>query len=232
MTSPVYLQIFENIKNQINNSELKPGERILPETALCKLYETSRATVRKGLALLSNEGYIYSIPGKGCFVQTPQQNRYLVYYDEMNNLINTVDQTRLLEVNVIVPDDHLANSLQISRSKNVIVIRRLFFTDGEPIAYDLKYLPYVKGMPIVEKEIETATFPEMIPKNIPLLALKKNIVIYAQIPSGEVKEHLRIRDNRALLVVEQKLFDSDNRPVGFGITSFKSDYIKLEGVSQ
>lgn len=232
MTSPVYLQIFEDIKKKINSAELKPGDLILPETALCKEYGASRATVRKGLAILTNEGYIYSIPGKGSFVKTPQHNKYTVYYDEMTNSINSVDKTKLLEVNIILPDEHLANNLQISRNKSVILIRRLFFTDGEPIAYDVKYLPYQKGLPLIEKEIEEASFLEMISKNMTPFALKKNLTIYAKCPDADMKKHLSISDDIALLVVEQRLFDNENKQIGLGITSFRGDYIKVEGISQ
>lgn len=232
MTSPVYLKIFEDIKRKINSGELKPGDSILPETALCKEYGASRATVRKGLAFLVNEGYIYSIPGKGSFVQAPQHNKYTVYYDEMNNSINSVDKTKLLEVNIILPDEHLANNLQISKNRKVIMIRRLFFTDYEPVAYDVKYLPYIKGIPLVEKEIEEATFPEMMSKNHTPFALKKYITIYAQMPNSDLKKLLSMSDNVSLLVVEQKLYDSENKPIGIGITSYKGDYIKLEGISQ
>ena len=76
----------------------------------------------------------------------------------MSNTINSVDRTRLLEVNIIMPDDTLADNLQISKRKNVISIKRLFFTEGNPVAYDIKYLLYHRGMPIVEKELQYATF--------------------------------------------------------------------------
>ncbi|MDR3543814.1 MAG: GntR family transcriptional regulator [Desulfosporosinus sp.] len=229
MTSPVYLKIFEDIKSKINNAGLKPGETILSEAALCKEYGASRATVRKGLAILVNEGFIYSIPGKGHFVQDPQHNKYTVFYDEMKNSINSVDKTKLLEVNIILPDERLANELQITKNKKVIIIRRLFYTDGEPVAYDVKYLLYYKGMPIVEKEIEYSTFPEMMAKGMPLFSLKKTLTISAQIPDDMIKKYLDIYNQLALLVVEQKLFDHENKPIGLGITSFRGDYIKLLG---
>lgn len=174
MSNPVYIKIAEEIKNKINRAELKPGDAIASEAALCKEFGTSRMTVRKSLAILANEGYIYSIPGKGNFVRKPQHNKYILYYDEMNNAINSVDKTKLLEVNIIMPDEKLADELQITRNKNVIMIRRLFYTDGDPVAYDVKYLIYRKGMPIVEKEIEHATFTEMISGSTSLFAIKKN----------------------------------------------------------
>lgn len=232
MVSPVYLRIVEDIKEKISNAVLKPGDAIPSEKALGEEYGASRMTVRKGLAILANEGYIYSIPGKGNFVQKPELNKYCICYDEMNNSINSVDKTKLLEVSIIMPDDKLAGELQITRNRNVILIRRLFYTDGTPVAYDIKYLLYQKGMPIVEKEIAHATFPEMLSGSVPLLALRKELTIYAAVPGEEIKKYLNIYHELALLVVEQKLYNSENKPVGMGITYYRGDYIKLQGVSQ
>lgn len=231
MINPVYIQILEDIKKKIDNGRLKPGDMVPSEAALCRDYGASRMTVRKGLAILVNDGYIYSIPGKGNFVRKPEINKYTVYFDEMKNPINKVDQARLLEVNIIMPDEKLAGELRITRNKNVILIRRLFYTEGVPVAYDLKYLLYRKGMPIVEKEIEHATFPEMISNNMPFFALKKELMIYAQTPDEEIKKYLNIYDDLSLLVVEQKLYDQEDKPMGMGITRFRGDYIKLQGTS-
>ena len=232
MANPVYLKIVEDIKKKVNSAELMPGDTVPPETALCKEYGVSRMTVRKGLAILANEGYIYSVPGKGSYVQKPEVNKYTLLYDEMNNPINSVDKARLLEVSIIMPDEKLADELQTTRNKHVIMIRRVFFTDGTPVAYDVKYLLYTKGMPIVEKEIEQATFQEMVSNVTPIFALKKKISISAQVPNEEIKRYLNIYDELALLVVEQKLYNNENKPIGIGVTSYRGDYIKLQGNSE
>ncbi|ABR48258.1 transcriptional regulator, GntR family [Alkaliphilus metalliredigens QYMF] len=232
MKNPVYMNIAESIRNKVNSGTLKPGDDLPSEVNLCKEYETSRMTVRKSLAILTNEGYIYSVPGKGYFVAKPEYNKYTIYYDEMHNSINNVDSAKLLEVDIIMPDEKLINSLQIHQNKKVIRIRRLFYTDGEPMAYDVKYLLYHKGVPIVEQEIKHATLPEMIAKNISLFSMKKEIKIYTEIPQEKTKKLLHIDKELALLVVEQKLYDSNDKPMGLGITYFRGDYIKLQGMSQ
>jgi|SRR5680860_197818 len=231
MADPVYIKIVEDIKKKVNGAELKPGDTVPPETALCKEYGVSRMTVRKGLAILASEGYIFSVPGKGSYVQKPEVNKYTLYYDEMNNAINSVDKARLLEVTIIMPDEKLADELHTTRNKHVIMIRRLFYTDGIPVAYDVKYLLYSKGMPIVEKEIEQATFQEMVSNNMSFFALKRRISISAKIPNEEIKRYLNIYDELALLVVEQKLYNTENKPIGIGVTSYRGDYIKLQGNS-
>lgn len=231
MADPVYIKIVEDIKKKVNSAELKPGDTVPPEAALCKEYGVSRMTVRKGLAILASEGYIYSVPGKGSYVQKPEVNKYTLHYDEMNNPINSIDNARLLEVTIVMPDEKLADELQITRNKHVIMIRRVFYTDGIPVAYDVKYLIYSKGMPIVEKEIEQATFQEMVSKGMPIFALKKRISISAQMPNEEIKRSLNIYNELALLVVEQKLYNNENKPIGIGVTSYRGDYIKLQGRS-
>jgi len=227
MGLPIYLKIAEDIKEKINNGELKPGDAIYSENALCKAYDASRMTVRRGLALLANEGYIYSIPGKGNFVQQPDFTTYTLHYSEMKNFISSIDKTKLLEVNIILPDERLINSLQVTKNKKIIMIRRLFFTEGEPVAYDIKYLPYYKRMPIVEKEIRYATFPEMVAKSTSLFAIKKELVITAQMPDEQIKGYLNIYNDMPLLVVEQKLYDKESKPIGLGITHFRADSCKL-----
>ncbi|WP_407313550.1 GntR family transcriptional regulator [Desulfosporosinus sp. SB140] len=232
MINPMYITIVEDIKQKISSGQLKPSDAVPSENTLCKEYGASRMTVRKGLAILANDGYIYSIPGKGSFVRKPELNKYTIYYDEMNNSINTVDQSRLLEVNIIMPDEKLAGELQTTINKNVIVIRRLFYTEGKPVAYDIKYLLYTKGMPIVEKEIEKATFPEMVSGSMSAFSLKKELSIYAQMPDKELKQYLNIYDELALLVVEQRIYNEEKKPVGLCVTYFRGDYIKLKGSSE
>lgn len=227
MRLPIYLKIAHDIKEKINSGELKPGDPIYSENTLCKAYKASRMTVRRGLALLASEGYIYSIPGKGCFVKEPDHNTYTLYYNEMKNLINSVDKAKLLEVSITLPNQRLINSLQVTKNKKIILIRRLFFTDGEPVAYDVKYLPYCKGMPIVEKEIQYATFPEMVAKKMSLFGIKKELVIYTQMPDEEIRKYLNIYNDLPLMVVEQKLYDREERPIGLGITYYRGDYCKL-----
>ncbi|HZK24062.1 MAG TPA: GntR family transcriptional regulator [Oscillospiraceae bacterium] len=232
MVIPVYTQIVEAIKAKIDNGELKPGDAIDSENTLCKEFGASRMTIRKGLGILVQDGYIYSIPGKGNFVKKPDLTKYTIYYDEMSNTINSVDRTRLLEVNIVMPDDNLADNLQISKRKNVISIKRLFFTEGNPVAYDVKFLLYHRGMPIVEKELQHATFSEMLAKTTPAFAIKKELLIYAEIPDEKIKHYLNIYNELPVLAVEQKLLTKDNKPMGMGITYYRGDYIKLSGTNQ
>lgn len=232
MTKPVYLQLVESIKNKVHSGDLKPGDAIDSEHTLSKEFGVSRMTVRKGLIMLANQGYIYSVPGKGSYVRKPDYTRFVISYDEMSCVINEADKSELHDVKIIVPDEKLAGSLQISRNKKVILAKRIYYNNGVPIAYDLKYMLYHEGLPVVESEIMNATFPDMVAKGTSPFAIKKELVICAQAPAEEIKLLLGINEDTAVLVVQQKLLNTENKPIGLGITYFRSDYIRLRGINR
>ncbi|MEV5025153.1 GntR family transcriptional regulator [Paenibacillus sp. LPE1-1-1.1] len=65
---PLYQQIQDYIKELIQSSGLKHGDRIPTEKELMELFNVSKITVVNALAGLSNEGSITRVPGRGSFV--------------------------------------------------------------------------------------------------------------------------------------------------------------------
>jgi len=73
---PTYLKIEKDIRDKIEKKKLKSGEMLPPEKELCIQYKVSRMTLRKALSILSSEGYIYKIPGRGTFVTSPDDKEF------------------------------------------------------------------------------------------------------------------------------------------------------------
>ncbi len=65
---PAYLQLKDAIAEAIRNGEIAVGSKILSENALSKRCGIHRHTARSSLQLLSEDGLITSIPGRGWFV--------------------------------------------------------------------------------------------------------------------------------------------------------------------
>lgn len=66
---------MHELKEEIISGKIKPGEFILPENTLSKVYELSRVSIRKALAELVEEGLIEKIPGKGNRVTVPNDTQ-------------------------------------------------------------------------------------------------------------------------------------------------------------
>ena len=65
---PLYRQIQEDIKQQIEYGSLKPGDRLPSEMDYSRKYFVSQITSKNALNGLVDEGYLIRIQGKGTFV--------------------------------------------------------------------------------------------------------------------------------------------------------------------
>lgn len=62
-----YVQLMADLKEKILSGEIQPGEKIPSENILAAQYQVSRQTVRKAIAIMENEGYVYAEHGRGTF---------------------------------------------------------------------------------------------------------------------------------------------------------------------
>ncbi|MCL5674909.1 MAG: GntR family transcriptional regulator [Candidatus Omnitrophica bacterium] len=68
-----YLEVKEDLQKKIKKGKgvYATGERIPSEMELSRHYHVSRPTLKKALSLLVSEGYIFQIPGRGTFINSP-----------------------------------------------------------------------------------------------------------------------------------------------------------------
>ena len=189
-------------------------------------------SARKGLLLLSEKGYIYSVPGKGYFVNEPRYNKHILYFDETEFVKQYVDEIRLHQVDIITPSEGVAAELNIPKKKKVILIKNILLNDENiPIAIDTKYLPYDKGQPYIEDEIGYATFPEIITNQLSLFSVKKELQLWPEISDGELNKILGLKESCPLLVIAQKCISKEGKPIAWGLMHIKKDYGRLFAVS-
>jgi GntR family transcriptional regulator len=68
MANPMYRQIAEDLRAQIEDGGLQPGEQLRTEIELRERYGASRNTVRDAVKLLTAWGMVETKPGQGTFV--------------------------------------------------------------------------------------------------------------------------------------------------------------------
>jgi DNA-binding transcriptional regulator YhcF (GntR family) len=68
-SEPIFQQIAQMVLNEIVDGHLKEEEKIPSENELSSFYNINRATVRKGLQSLVDQGVIYKQRGVGMFVK-------------------------------------------------------------------------------------------------------------------------------------------------------------------
>ena len=70
-TSPRYRELADQLKAEILQGRMKPGEQLMTELELCKAHDISRHTAREALRLLSDDGLITRRRGSGTVVAEP-----------------------------------------------------------------------------------------------------------------------------------------------------------------
>lgn len=66
--APIYDQIYTQIKNQIISGALREDEMLPSIRGLAKDLRISFVTTKRAYEELEKDGFLYTVPGKGCFV--------------------------------------------------------------------------------------------------------------------------------------------------------------------
>jgi GntR family transcriptional regulator len=216
MATPIYLKISDDIRNQIIHGLVDANALLPSENALAKQYQVSRMTVRKALNILVNEKFLYTVPGKGYFAKKLATNKFLFTFDELEIIKGQNKESQLMEVDIVKPDAQLIYQLRISPDKRVVVIKHLLYADGKRVAFDIKYIPYFTGIPIVEKEINYMTFPEIIANRTSIFDIHREISIRIEPSTPAIEEVLKLSAPEPVFMIEQKILDPDGLPIGWG----------------
>lgn len=87
---PIYEQIYQQFLNYITTG-LMPSDSQLPSIReLSSSLHVNPNTVFKAYRLLEEQGFIYSIPGKGSFVSSKQLTQTELFKNQINQLTKEV----------------------------------------------------------------------------------------------------------------------------------------------
>jgi GntR family transcriptional regulator len=66
---PPYRQIAEIIRKGIKSGEYPKDSRIPTESEIVETWEVARTTARRAIAVLREEGLVYTVPQRGTYVR-------------------------------------------------------------------------------------------------------------------------------------------------------------------
>ena len=88
--APIYDQVKTQIRTQIMAGELAPDEMLPSIRGLAKDLRISFITTKRAYDDLEAEGFIYTIPGKGCFVAA--KNTELIREENLKKIEEHLEQ--------------------------------------------------------------------------------------------------------------------------------------------
>ena len=143
---PLYAQIVEQLKQDIENGVFNKTGRIPTEAELAEQYRVSRITVRRAVDDLVNQGLVEKKQGKGTFITSQKFSRRLdngpMGFTEMCHSMGLEPSTQILKAEVCVPKSaEVRKFLQLKEGESALYISRLRLGDGKPLAMEESYYP-------------------------------------------------------------------------------------------
>ena len=118
---PIYNQIYSQLKNQIISGALKEDELLPSIRGLAKDLRISFITTKRAYDELEKEGFIYTLPAKGCYVAP--KNVELLREENLKRIETHIEQiVKLSEACNLRKEDLISHFV---REKRMTV--RLFF---------------------------------------------------------------------------------------------------------
>ncbi len=144
--TPIYEQLLAYFRHIIQTGEIKSGEQLITENAICETLGISRTTVRQAMNQLCEEGLVVRHRGRGSFVADKKLHRpinYLYNFTENMHEMGIQANSIVLSATVDFVDSHVRTKLNLPLTQEkVFHLTRLRCANNEPILLEDTYIPY------------------------------------------------------------------------------------------
>jgi GntR family transcriptional regulator len=249
MPDPMYRQIADDLRRQIEDGGLPPGSQLRTEIELRDHYGASRNTIRDAIKWLISRGLVETRPGQGTFViekTTPfiitlsgdpktgfGGAEDIVYRGDTR--IDTAKQpTRPVRVEIQTADEQMARELGIAEGDTVVCRHQPLYIGTTPWALQTSFYP----MWLVAKEnaarllqavnIEEGTV-KYLANELGIRQAGWRDMLIVRAPDENETPVFRLPDDGRVPVLETRraAFDDRGRPVRLTVTVYPVDRNKF-----
>lgn len=221
-----YRAIAEDLRERIDSGDLVPGSKIPSENELMATYGVEQPTARRALEVLKNEGLIIARRGAGTFVREFRTFRRLsparlkeTVWGSGGSIWQCDDGDRPLTVgDVHVAEEpaprHVARGLDLTEGQAVLVRRRSYLIEDNPIQFAASYYPadLVRGSRIAEPD----TGPGGAYARLAELGCKPVLFreeLRSRMPREEEAQTLQLAQGTPVILIVRTAYTEDEKPV-------------------
>ncbi len=226
-----YLSIADALRNEIVSEGLQPHARLPSEPELVRRYGVARATVRRALAKLQDEGLIYSRQAVGSFVAEPhveQDLDQLFSFSEFMIYRGLKPGTQILtaEVRRITdPESPVLHYLRLKPGARVVFLRRLRLGSGRPLVIANTWLPHARFSRFLKQDLTAHSVYEVM-DTFGLKPTDAIQTIEAITLPREEAELLTVQEGCAALLISRVGY-AQGVPVEYAVDYYRGDSTKF-----
>jgi GntR family transcriptional regulator len=227
---PLYYQLKELIKENIENGDWLPGDKIPSEYQLISEYNISRNTVKKALEDLVQDGLLYRVQGKGTFVSKPKLEQSLTGFYSFSKVMREKGlnpKDIIISIESIQANSRIARKLQIPENAEVIELRRLRCANEEPIILETSYLPKEKVEKLNKEDLEKKSLYDILELEYGIIVSKAKEVFEPILIRNFESQLLNVHEGLPALLLERIAFEGNGSPIEFCSSIVRGDRCKF-----
>ncbi len=216
---PLYLQLYDIIKEDILSGKYRSDEKIPSARELGETHNVSRITVEKAIEALVQENLVYRMQGKGTFVTSSKLHRSLPklysFSEDMQEL-GLVPGSRVLELRVEDADEHICTVLRLPDNQSQVTkLVRVRLANDEPILIETTYIPVYLCPGLTECDFEKGSLYKTLDERYHLtLEYAEEHYEITRMKAREA-DLLQCRENTCAFSIERLTFLETHRQVEY-----------------
>lgn len=218
---PLYLQVRDYLRSLVDSGEFKPGDQLRSEYDLAAELGVSRNTVREALLSLEQDNLVVRRHGVGTFVAPKLQD---VQDHMLQDLTSILQLTRLpgarvefaeMEIGRQKAPEDIAYRLAVDRGTLLTTVSRVIRVNGKPAAYTVAAVPSSVLAPSDLNGKSKGCVFEVLRRRPELHVAHALTEIVATAAGACLAEKLGVREHQPLLVLEQRLYNTQGAVLAF-----------------
>ena len=211
--TPLYFQLKEILRDKIENLEFQEGDMIPSESEIQQRYDVSRATVRKAIQILVNEGFMEKKRGKGTFVKRRKIEEELPVLKSFTEEMSGRDASKkVISASYTKAPASICARLGLLSEESVFSLKRLMMVDGKPLGILHSYIPANYRLSL-EEDYTKSLYRILEKKGIRLRNSEQTIEVSMSTP--EETRLMRLKSSVPTLVIERLAYSVNGEIVEY-----------------
>lgn len=227
----LYYQLYDRLFQGIINGVYVVGECIPSESELMKTYQVSRATARKSMEMLANDGFVKKQRGLGTVVVSTRPNhspQRVAKYSRKNRMSDVTAIKKVIDFGVINAPTKIAEILRLRSNTPVICLKRVRTGDTEPNYLEINYFEQAYVPEMLNRDFSEESLRVYLDKTYNIQWSYATQEIFAIVAEGEIAKLLQVDEGKPLLHIKRISFDVNDVPREYVDTFYVADKYHLE----
>lgn len=231
-SQPVADQVLSILRQRIRDRVYGPDDRMPAESELALEMQVSRATIRSAMAALAAEKIVVRRQGDGTYINRRflETSTHFGAISEFTSMIRSSGhEPSIIAIETFTRPAIQAelDALEIPADSKVVMLVRLFLSDGQPAIYSIDSLPVSQ----ICHPLGTAEIEEPLPKFFKRFCGQEFTygisALSAKIAPADVSDKFVLPPGVPVLSMQEVFYNDHDQPLVYAVNYFNESVFQL-----